>query len=224
MKKLTTRDLFVSHIIRTIALKHIYIKLRVTENGTVISFGSEQSCYEGNFPDSIGSKLIFDEEYDESWEEPMDLGDLKEEFQIIYPKMVFTLSEDKKELLLEAKTAVPVPSEPINVEPLKDECDVIEYIYTHRRTILSVKTAEAVYQCNNFVGYMPFRPQYQTHAYIATEVYGMYTVSEFDCCDGIDELLVEVHSIESLDRSKFDVYCLHKSNEHIVYEITNKQL
>lgn len=208
MKKLTTRDLFVSHIIRTMALRHIYIKLCLTEDGTVISFGSDEPADDGILPDSIGSQLVFDGEDDEFWSETVDLEELRDTILGLYPEIVLTLSEDGKKLMIEAKLEVPVPEE--SAEHRHTAQEVIDYLNNHKRTILISGDRD--------------RGDYDS-GYIATQAYGLYKELNKHFSELSEQYTVALTEIQSLNRSKFDVYCLYQAKGYyVVYEITNKLL
>lgn len=221
---LTTSDLFVSHIVRKLLTEHIYIRLRVAEVGTLVSFGSDESWDEGLFPDKHGSRLVFDDDDGEYWKEALNLTELKEAIQNVYPgELVLEIHDGKEpELFIAAKAEVSVPLEPSN--PAKNADSDIDYFFTHKRTIVAVKIAESVYQNGVFVGYMPFRPEFLADALILTDVSGLYTPADHECSGMLKGYQFAVHDIESLDRSTFEVYYLYQDSDLTVYEITNKLL
>lgn len=203
---LTTRDLFESHIIRKIFLEHVYTKINITESETVISFGSDKLADGITSPKSRGTLLVFDRVDKQRWDGVMDLTDLKETIHKICPDIPLTLSQDKRELLIETKLKVALPSNPTDV--VHNKSKIIDYLYSHRRTILLVQ-------------YFPLDPKLSVEACILTDIGGNYTTTH---CQTIGGDKVSVLDIESLDRSSFDVYYLVEGNDSIVYEITNKLL
>lgn len=210
---LEIRDLFVSHIMSTIALKCVYVKLNITDDGTIISYGADESAIDDILPNSQGSYLIFDEldaDFISKDVCAVKLEELQSTLQKNFPsRLVFTMSEDKKELLIEAKTEVSVPENP--AEPQVSSCELFDYLYTHRRTILAVEK-DHLHLTNVVL------------AFIMTDVCGLYAFDEKFYCEISDEYPVKLEEIMSLDRSTFDVYILNENCEAIVFEITNKLL
>lgn len=209
MKKLVTSDLFVSHILRTIEKRHIYIKLRVTDDGTLISFGRDKkdSCTINS--DFHGSYLVFEESDIEIWPESVDLVNLQNAILSIYPDFILTLFDNNQVLMIEAKVNVPFPERPVSLEHMN--LKFCECIYNHPRTILYVEND--LFNSNR---YLP--------AFIMNEVFGLYLMEENYCDEMSDEFGIILKEIESLDRNQFDVYRLQETQFSIVFEITNKLL
>lgn len=199
---LDSSDLIVSHIIRLLLSDYSYIRVKTTQTGTSINIGCEVL-----FDSSKGSQMFFDEDFETCFNVSINLSELQEKIEREYHKaLVFSWIEPESVLLMEAKKKVEIPLPKPNNQ--KNMNTILEYIYTHSRTILILNIETLI---DSF---------YPAEAIIVKGVYEGKYISPDE--SSIDDLLVYVYDIESLDRQIFDVYYLHKDDKNIIYEITNK--